>query len=188
MHAQPLDLTHGRLSPMPTLVLDPLPAELEQLIEKRRARGVDIFDEVWDGVLHMNPAPHGRHAEVQQQLAELIGPLARGAGLLPRVGPFNLGEAVNYRVPDGGIHRPGATELYYPTAALVIEIVSPGDETYAKLAFYAAHGVDEVLIVNPSTHTVEWHGLAEGSYQPIDTSRLIALSAAELAQHIAWPD
>jgi hypothetical protein len=61
---------------MPTVVLDPPPVELEQLIERRRRLGQDLFDEVWDGVLHMNPAPHGRHAKLAQQLAvPLAGPL-----------------------------------------------------------------------------------------------------------------
>ena len=42
---------------------------------------------------------------------------------------FNLGEANNYRVPDGGLHRERAGRVYYTSAALVVEIVSPGDET-----------------------------------------------------------
>jgi Uma2 family endonuclease len=37
-----------------------------------------------------------------------------------------------------------------PTAALVVEIVSPGDESYKKLDFYAAQAVDEVVIVDPA--------------------------------------
>lgn len=172
---------------MPTYVADPQPVEITSLIERRRRLGQDVFDEIWDGVLHMNPAPHGRHTNVQQQLSELFGPLARQAGLLPRVGVFNLGESNNYRVPDGGLHRPGPDELYYATAALVLEIVSPGDETNDKLPFYAAHQVDEVLIVDPQGRTVEWLGLTDAGYQPLAESGLINLGPDELASRIDWP-
>jgi Uma2 family endonuclease len=172
---------------MPTLVLDPPPVELAELIERRRRLGQDVFDEVWDGVLHMNPAPHGRHANVQQQLAELLGPLARRAGLLPRMGPFNLGEPEDYRVPDGGLQRPAADQLYYPTAALAVEIVSPGDETWDKLPFYAKHGVDEVLIVDPEKRSVDWLALSGREYEPVEGSGLIELGSEELARRIDWP-
>jgi hypothetical protein len=71
----------------------------------------------------MNPMAHGRHAMIQAQLLELFGPLGREAGLTA-LGNLYLGERDDYRIPDGGLQRPGADELYYPTAALVIEIVS----------------------------------------------------------------
>jgi Uma2 family endonuclease len=57
-----------------------------------------------------------------------------------------------------------------PTAALVVEIVSPGDETWEKLPFYAAHHVDEVLIVDPQERSVSWLALERGKYRPIDRS------------------
>jgi hypothetical protein len=77
---------------MRTLVLDPPTAGLGEFAERRRRSGLDRLDEVWEGVLHMGPAPHGRHVDVQQQLAELLGPLARAAGLFPTIGEFNLGK------------------------------------------------------------------------------------------------
>jgi Uma2 family endonuclease len=181
------DRVGGSLERMPTLVRDPQPAEFEALLERRRRLAQDVLDEVWDGVLHMNPAPHGRHANIQQQLAVLLDPVARQAGLLPRVGIFNLGEPENYRVPDGALMRLGPDELYYATAALVIEIVSPDDETYAKLPFYAAHKVDELLIVDPQERTVRWLELTGERYEPSQRSGLIDLGPDELAQRIDWP-
>ena len=50
--------------------------------------------------------------------------------------------------------------VYFPTAALVVEIVSPGDETYEKVPFYAAHGVEEVLVVEPESDNVRALGVA----------------------------
>lgn len=177
----------GKVWPMPTLVLDPPPSEFSALLERRRKLGQDALDEVWHGVLHMNPAPHSRHADIQNQLAVLLDPLARSAGLRPRVGIFNLGAPNDYRVPDGGLLRPGDDAVYLPTAALVIEIVSPGDESWEKLGFYAAHGVDEVLILDPEERHVHWLGLSADEYAPIDRSRLIDLGPAELRGRIDWP-
>lgn len=173
---------------MPTLVRDPQPVEFEALLERRRRLGQDLLDEVWEGVHHVNPAPHSRHAAIVQQLAELLGPPARAAGLGPRLSIFNLGEAGDYRVPDGGLLRPGADAVYLLTAALVLEIVSPGDETWDKLDFYAARGVEELLIVDPQERRVHWLGLAAGgSYHPLERSGLIALGPLELADRLDWP-
>lgn len=172
---------------MRTLVLDPPPVEIEALLERRRRLGLDRHDEMWDGVLHVNPAPHGRHHRVQHQLAHLLTAPALAAGLIPAIGEFNLGTADDYRVPDGALHRPGPDELYYPTAALVVEIVSPGDETWEKLPFYAVHHVDELLLVDPLKHTVDWLGLRDDAYVPLGRSELISLGAEDLAQQIDWP-
>ena len=172
---------------MPTLVMDPPPAELEALLERRRRLGLDHHDEMWEGVLHMNPAPHGRHHRIQQQLAELLGPLALDAHLIAAMGEFNLGAPDDYRVPDGAIHRPGPDQMYYPTAALVVEIVSPGDESWEKLPFYAAHNVDEILIVDPATRSIGWLALHGDEYQPTEHSGLIDLSVSDLTKQIDWP-
>jgi Uma2 family endonuclease len=171
---------------MPTLVRDPQPAEFEALLERRRRLGQDLFDEVWEGVLHMNPAPHSRHGRLEWQLAGILGPLATGAGLRA-LGQFNLGEEGDYRVPDGALVRPGADGVYLTTAALALEIVSPGDESWAKLEFYAAHGVEELLIIDPGEKTVSWMGLEGAEYKHLRHSRLIELGAAELAERIDWP-
>lgn len=172
---------------MPTLVLDPSPPEMRMLIERRRASGLHRLDEIWDGVLHMVPAPSHSHAVVGAQLKALLRPFALAAGLLV-TDEFNLGDSEqDFRVPDGGLHRPGAAEMWHPTAALVLEIVSPQDETWQKLPFYAAHGVDEMLIVDPQEHTVQWLALTDGDYRPIEHSNLIDLATAALAEQIDWP-
>jgi Uma2 family endonuclease len=173
---------------MPTLVLDPAPHELEALAERRRQSGLNRLDEMWEGVLHMVPAPSVEHAKIAQQLAEILGPPARAAGLTPTMHEFNLGSSEHdFRVPDGGLHRPDAGGIWQPTAALVVEIVSPGDETWQKLPFYAAHQVDEVLIVAPAERDVHWFALTGGEYQPIERSRLIDLGPTELVEQVDWP-
>jgi Uma2 family endonuclease len=107
---------------------------------------------------------------------------------LELTGQFNLGESEHdFRVPDGGLHRPGAGEMWHPTAAVVIEIVSPGDESWQKLPFYAAHRVDEVLIVDPAEQTVTWLALRGGEYRPVGRSGLVELGPPELAEQLDWP-
>lgn len=173
---------------MRTVILDPASAGLEELLERRRRSGLDRLDEVWEGEYHMAPAPSHAHAYVAQQLAELLGPLARAAGLEPTIAEFNLGDSEHdFRVPDGGLHRPGAGGMWHSTAALVVEIISPHDETWDKLGFYARHAVDELLIVDPHRHEVHWLALREGEYRPTQRSGLIDSGAAELAQQLRWP-
>jgi Uma2 family endonuclease len=172
---------------MRALVLDPPTAGLEPLLERRRRAGLDRNDEVWEGVLHMVPAPSGPHSSIEWQLAQLLRPLAEQVGL-HACGQFNLGEGENdFRVPDGGLHRTPPLATWYSTAALVLEIVSPNDESWEKLPFYAAHEVDEVLIVDPLERKVSWLGLQRGEYRPIERSGLIDLGAQELAEQLDWP-
>jgi Uma2 family endonuclease len=178
----------GSLDGMPTLVKDPPPAEFEALLERRRELGQDLFDEVWDGVLHVNPAPHSRHGKVDAQLAALLYEPARAAGLV-QSGPMNLGEPEDFRVPDRALLRPGPDDVYLPTAALVVEVVSPSDDTWQKLNFYAAHRVDELLIVDPQKRQVDWLGLTPaGDYAPLEHSNLIDGGPAELSDQLNWPE
>jgi hypothetical protein len=176
----------GSLDPVPTLVRDPPPAEFEALLERRRRLGQDLFDEVWEGVRHMNPAPSGRHARIDAQLLAMLQPPAAAAGLTV-VGQFNLGaDEHDYRVPDGGLHRDFTDRVFYPTAALVIAILSPGDESWAKVDFYAERAVDEPLIVDPQERTVSWLGLESGEYKHLKRSRLIELGKSQLAEQLDW--
>jgi len=173
---------------MATLVLGTPPPELEALLERRRRAGVDRLDEVWEGVRHMFPGPSFEHAQISQQLAVLLDGPARDAGLLPAMSEFNLGESEHdFRVPDGGLHRPGAAGVWLATAAVVVEILSPDDESWQKLPFFAEHHVDEVLLVDPAEHTVTWLALRDGEYQPAQRSRLIELGPTELAEKLDWP-
>lgn len=172
-----------------TLVLDPQPPELMELLERRRLRGLDLFDEVWEGTYHMAPAPRFRRGDVDQQLAEILGPAARRVGLTAS-GPFNVGGPDDYRVPDRGLLRtpPNPEAVYLPTAALVVEIVSPGDETYDKLPFYVAHAVEEILVVDPETRSVQLLSLAGGTYEARDRSEVIGLMVSDIVASIRWPN
>lgn len=172
---------------MATLIIGDPPPELRELLERRRRAGADRLDEVWEGVRYLLPALSIEHAHMATQVAMILDPLAHAAGLMP-AGRFTLGESeYDYRVPDGGLFLPGASGVWQFTASMVVEIMSPDDESLQKLPFYAAHNVDEVLLVDPTTETVTWLALRDGDYQPVEHSGLIALGPAELVSRLDWP-
>jgi hypothetical protein len=172
---------------MRTVVPDPPPAEFAQLLERRRRAGADHHDEIWEGVLHVAPAPSHRHGKLVVALAMILGAAAKAAGL-EATAEINLGEPQDYRVPDLALHRPGAASMWHPTAALLVEVLFPGEESQDKLPFYATHRVDELLIVDPDARTVEWLALGpDGAYHQVQRSSVIGLGARELAARIDWP-
>jgi Uma2 family endonuclease len=172
---------------MRTLVLDPPPPQLQELLERRRQMGGDRHDEVWGGVYHVVPAANIAHSLIAQRLAVLLDAPARTAGL--HVGmEFNMGVPDDFRIPDLGVHRELRSGSWIPTAAIAVEILSPEDETWEKLPFYAEHGVEELVIVEPASHTIRWLALQAGAYRPVDRSELIDLGASELAARIEWPE
>lgn len=171
---------------MRTVVLGP-DTGVEDIIERRRAAGADLYDEVWEGEYHMAPAPHPFHSDLDQQMAEILGPLARGQGLR-MLGPCNIGpDASNFRVPDRSIHRGRPDQAFVPTAELVIEVVSPDDESWAKFDFYAAHDVAEVVIVDGHRRSLDWFALVDDTYQAVDRSEILGVAVAEVVARITWP-
>jgi hypothetical protein len=168
-----------------TVVLGPRPPELDAFLERRRALGQDLYDEVWAGDYHVVPEPLPSQAYVEHQLAGLLGPHELEAELVA-TGPFNLGAPDDYRVPDRGLHRGLPTTTFVPTAAVVIEIVSPDDETWDKIDFYNGRSVDELLIADPGQRLVTWLRLEGRRYAERESSVLLGLSSAELAAKIEW--
>ena len=95
----------------------------------------------------------------------------------------------------GEIHPPTNHEL---SGAAPLDPAAPAApkcrtkrESWEKLPFYAAHDVDEILIVDPEEHAVHWLRLSDGEYRvggpSIARSTLIDLGPSELAEQIDWP-
>lgn len=155
--------------------------------------------EVWNGTLHVRGWPEptdelnftpGIPAAVSliaPQLHEVLVPLARAAGLHPIIAGVNIGGADEFRIADGMFEREPSSGAWATTAALVLEIVSPGDDNWGKLPFYAAHQIDELLIVDASKRAVDWLALDTSDYVPVARSRLIDLGPAQLSELIDWP-
>lgn len=172
---------------MRTVILGDRPPEIEDWFRLRRERGQDLFDEVWEGVYHVAAAPGRRHGQLGHQFSRILGPLADRAGLHGS-DPCNLGEPDDYRVPDQAYFRDPKPLTWPPTAAIAVEVVSPDDETWAKLDFYHRHGVDELIIADPTSRTIDILVRGARAYEPATASALLGITSTELHQAIRWPD
>jgi Uma2 family endonuclease len=136
------------------------------LLEERHRSGVDRWDEMWEGVLHMVPPPSRWHQRFGSELLAALLPLAKAKGLEPsyETGLFRPGsEERDYRTPDLVFARPDqASERGVEGAELVVEILSEGDESREKLAFYEQLNVSEALLVDPDSREFELYVLRGG--------------------------
>ncbi len=125
---------------MKTVLLGDPPPEVTALLARRAALGQDRHDEVGDGILHVAPHAHTHHGIVDRSMAGVLEPYARDRGLIGTTS-MNIGGPGNYRVADGAYYRDELPDgVYAHTAAVIIEIRSPDDETFEKFGFYAATG------------------------------------------------
>jgi Uma2 family endonuclease len=156
----PSSVTLREMEPMPT----------PEFLEERRRLGLDQRDEVWDGVLHMVPPASFKHYDLGAELIATLLPLAKARELkmVYEAGLIDGPGWQNYRVPDLMIVDPSQVEDrgVVGAATLVIEILSPDDESRKKLPFYASRGVGEVWLVEPTTRVTEVLLLGSGTYTP----------------------
>ena len=158
----------------------------DEFIADRRARGQDTYDEVWEGVYHVTPAGTAVHAHVQALVVALLVEHARVIGEYA-AGPCNIGSGGkdNYRVPDAALFAGAPVEqLYLPTARLVAEVRSPKDSTYAKRAFYAQHGVEELLVIDPLAAELEVWRRDDARYTQADRSDVLGSTVSELRSRL----
>jgi Uma2 family endonuclease len=165
---------------MSMLVTDP--ALSARLIDQRRARGADLFDEVWDGVYVMAPAPNDEHQGIATRLARVFVEAIEDAALGKVRNTINLAARIedweqDYRVPDLAIFLASSSAVChgaYWTGGpdLVVEIVSPYDQTREKIDFYEQLGARELLIVDREPWQLELLRLADGKLSSVGISTL----------------
>lgn len=138
----------------------------EDFLAERRRQGADRRDEMWEGCLHLVPQPARWHQRFGFELGLVLGPIAKTVGLEVSHETSLYRSDRDYRVPDLVFALPsqGTERGIEGGAELVVEVLSPGDETYEKLDFYAAFPVREVLVANPDTRAVELFVLRGGKY------------------------
>jgi Uma2 family endonuclease len=164
----------------------------EHWLEERRRTGGDRRDEVWAGVLHMVPQPTSRHLLTQRDLMFALGPIVAPLGL-EVVFEISLFDRVqgdnNYRIPDIAVFSPRdvSERGLEGHAELVIEVLSPRDESREKLPFYAACGVPEVWLLHPSTRAAEVYTLVDGAYVLVPVVRGV-IQAPRLAIELETVD
>lgn len=137
----------------------------ESLLDERRRLGWDVFDEVWEGVLHMVPLPSREHQRLGSDLIVALMAAAKERGLVASYETGLFAAEDDYRVPDliASLRVNCSPRGVDGTAELVVELRSPGDESYEKLPWYAARGVVEMLIVDPATRRFELYGNDSGA-------------------------
>ena len=124
-------------------------------------------DEVWEGVLHVAPAPNLLHQDFLDELKEYL----RYRWAKPKGGRVHREVNVttpadeddwtnNFRIPDlvmlDAARFRFARDVYIVGPPLVaVEIRSPGDDSYNKLPFYAGLGVPEVWVIHRDTKVPE---------------------------------
>jgi Uma2 family endonuclease len=141
-----------------------MPTLLPDVAALRKRNGSDRWDEMWEGVLHMPPAPNLHHQRLEFHIEAFLNlhwiPVS-GGEVYHQVNVAGPGVwTENFRVPDLVCLSPDRFDRKnedYITGGpnVVIEIHSPGDEAYQKLDFYAQIGVREAWIIDRDTKEPE---------------------------------
>jgi Uma2 family endonuclease len=139
-----------------------MPVAIPELLRFRERTGADRFDEMWQGVLHMTPSPSFQHqlqaSRILNFLVEVWCPQTGGSAVMQVNVSTPERWDQDYRIPDVsamGPERLPHAEAMFVRPSVVFEIRSPGDETYEKLPFYAAVGVEAVVVVERDTKATQ---------------------------------
>src|SRR4029078_9090224 len=146
----------------------------EHILEWRRRRGIYQWDEMWEGVLHMAPSPNRDHQDIEGALETWLRinwAKRHGGRVYHQINVSQRGTWPNdYRIPDLVLLTPArfdidCNEYFDGGPDAIVEIHSPGDESYEKLPFYAAVGVREVLVIDRDTKEPELYELIGVEFQ-----------------------
>ena len=137
------------------------PAIIRELIQERQKRGIDKYDEVWDGVYVMPPLATNPHQDLVAYLTGILfnvitlerrGQVQAGANVSDRRRHWDQ----NFRAPDVVVvlndsRAVNCTTHWMGGPDFLIEIQSPRDDTDEKIPFYSAVQVRELLIIHRDT-------------------------------------
>jgi Uma2 family endonuclease len=143
------------------------PAIIRELIRDRQQRGIDKYDEVWDGVYVMPPLANNPHQRLVMDSTVILyqvitqegrGQVLPGANVSDRRHHWDK----NFRGPDVVVvlddsRAVDCTTHWMGGPDFLIEIQSPGDDTDAKLPFYSAVQVRELLIIHRDTRVLRFY-------------------------------
>lgn len=91
---------------------------------------------------------------------------------------------LNFRIPDLAIFLKGSSAEncgthWYGGPDFTIEIVSPGDRSREKLAFYESIGTKELLLIDRDPWQLELFRLSDGGLQSVGTSSVKTVREVE---------
>lgn len=138
--------------------------ELMDVLDRRRELGLDLYDEVWEGVYRIVNAPGPQHAAAQGLVLAILQPLAEERDFVA-LGPANIGVPDDHRIPDACIVERDAigSSAWLDRALLVVEILSPHEPARAKVDFYSARGVAEYLEIDADLSSADLWALRPGA-------------------------
>ena len=149
-------------------------AKLEEVIADRRAKGLDKPDEVWDGTYVVMPNPGNEHQKFVLRIGRACEDIAPASSVvLPGCNVSDREDdwTENYRVPDVAVFLPGNAAVdrgshYLGGPDLAVEVISRGDRTKEKFAFYAKVGVRELVLVERDPWLVTVYRIVHGTFEP----------------------
>jgi Putative restriction endonuclease len=134
---------------------------IREFIQERHERGIDRFDEVWEGVYIVPPLATIRHQRLSTALTVILYNVMTLEGKADVQGGANvsdrrLGWKRKFRAPDVVLVLTSSRAIDCNTHWMggpdfLIEVQTPGDETEEKIPFYSQLGVQELLIVHRDT-------------------------------------
>jgi Uma2 family endonuclease len=156
----------------------------DQLLADRRAKGLDRYDEVWEGVYVMSPLANNEHQKLALRLAsimdtvidlEMEGTSYCGCNVSDQEHDWKF----NYRCPDVAVFLRDTTAqdrgaFWQGGPDFAIEITSERDKTWDKLDFYAKVEVRELLIVERDPWELVLLRLQNGKMTEITRGNLAA--------------
>jgi hypothetical protein len=157
-----------------------MPEVPQFVLDWRKKTGAEMWDEMWEGVLHMTPSPNRTHQEFKGELEYWmrnfwVRPF--GNKVYHEINVASVGGwPNNYRIPDLVLLKPDCfyidqNEYFEGAPTVVVEIRSPGDETMEKLPFYAQIGVPEVWVIDRDTKEPTLYCLRSGQYEEQSTQQ-----------------
>ncbi|QDT15951.1 Uma2 family endonuclease [Alienimonas californiensis] len=177
---------------MPPTLADPPTLEVADpevaltLRAEREAQGLDRWDEVWNGVHILMPLPNNERQELATEIAGDVRQLFKPWGgraygrtfagcNVSDVSDPSLDWRTNYRCPDVAVflsHNPAEDRgsHWFGGPDLAMEIVSRGDRSRQKLAFYAAVGVKELFVLDREPWSLQLYRLTEGELQSVSVT------------------
>ena len=180
---------------MPTVLHTPDEETMERVIADRKERGLDRFDEVWEGEYVLMNAPSNKHQLLVGRLTAALTVLIDRDGhdfILPGANVSDrIDWRINHRIPDVLVYLAGNPaenrgSFFLGGPDLAIEIVSPGDRTYQKFDFYAAVGVRELVVVDEPLDRFTLHRLSDGKLTEAGVAALGTDGFATETASLTW--
>jgi Uma2 family endonuclease len=136
----------------------------EQLIQERKRKGLDLYDEVWEGMYVMPSMPNNAHQLLVGDLGAIFHTVVKQPGLGQGYPGANVSDRRkdwehNYRIPDylvvlNDSRAVDCNTHFFGGPDFLVEIQSPGDDTEEKVPFYGKIGVRELLIIHRDKRTL----------------------------------